>query len=307
MVHRAPVIPAILEHSAFSVTSISLRIRGERLAYTGQISGQRIQSALAFAFSDPCEASAEATCALPAPPSEDSLLWQTVPAELEGKPLKITFAHGRYASYFKCSAAEFWIDASGNSAELTRFAGDPSVWLFGPMLILALARRHVFCLHGSAVLAPFGALVIVGASGAGKSTLASAARPNRLCDDISPLSWRDGALTLLPQFPQLKLAGPDVVPEAVPLRGILHLHAAVEAQGQSIRALTGHELHRQLLAHTVASRLFTSQDCQHWWEALSQWCKSLEACAFALRPAHDAQAPDRAMIEALNAVATLIR
>lgn len=295
------MIPAILEHNASSVTPISLRIRGVQNAFSGAISGQRIHSALAFAFSQPCDGMQVST-----PPMEPGLAWRPVLAELEGKTLAMVLAHGRQASYFRTAEAEFWVDAGGNTAELTRCAGDPSVWLFGPMLILALARRAIFCLHSSAVQHSAGALILVGASGAGKSTLAGARATERLCDDISPMTLQHGALITLPQFPQLKLARPDVVPDLVPVAGLIYLQPAIPAQAERLAPMSAAEVHRRLLAHTVASRLFTAQDTQRWWQAIAQWCPHLVGRSFMLRPRHDAHTPDRAMLNALDSVAALL-
>lgn len=274
--------------------SISLRIRGVQAAFSGQIAGQRIQSALAFAFSRPCQFTEVSL-----PSTERELAWQNAQAELEGRRIVFAFAHSPHASYFRSEEADFWIDAQGNNAELTRCKGDPHVWLFGPLLILALARRGIFCLHASAVQLPIGAIVLLGASGAGKSTFARAMASARLCDDISPLSFVDHQLLLLPQFPQLKLERPDTVPESAKLVALLYLQAAIAMQPECISAMTAGELHHQLLAHTVASRLFTANDCQRWWHAIARWCTSLETQSYRLRPAYDASAPDRAMLAAL--------
>lgn len=294
------MIPAILERNASNVQAISLRIRGVQSNYTGQLAGQRIQSTLAFAFSQPCEALKQYT-----PPAEHDLVWQAGRAELEGRPLEIVLAHGVHASYFRSAEAEFWVDVDGNTAELTRCNGDPLVWLFGPMLILALARRGIFCLHSSAVQLPAGALVLIGASGAGKSTFARTDTAARLCDDISPVAHQGDRLVVLPQFPQLKLGHSDPVPETAQIAGLLYLQAAIADQPQSIAPMASSELHRQLLAHTVASRLFTPSDCQRWWGAIAKWLAQLDGRAFTLRPTYDAQAPDRAMLAALNSVVSL--
>lgn len=302
------MIPAILEHSASSVQPISLRIRGVSTSFSGQISGQRIISALAFAFSRPLKSVVDDAFY---PASEENLHWQPGYAELEGRALSISVAHGTHASYFKSAAAEFWVAANGDCAELTRCEGEATVWLFGPMLILALAHRQIFCLHASAATSADGALVLIGASGAGKSTFAAAAlratAATRLCDDISPIGWLDNTFCLLPQFPQLKLVNPDSVPESVRLKALVYLQAASAGHSAQITPLTGNALHRQLLGHTVGSRLFRPRDCQAWWAVVAQWCSWLEGRAFVLRPAYNAQTPDRAMLEALSALTPLLR
>ena len=101
----------------------------------------------------------------------------------------------------------------------------------GPMLIIALAAKGVFCLHSSAVLVRGCAFVFLGDSGTGKSTLASylANRDetgHRIADDILPIMAKSDGTMALPRFPQLKLPanqqiGPDIPDQISVFGGIV--------------------------------------------------------------------------------------
>lgn len=141
--------------------------------------------------------------------------------------------------------------------------------LLGPVLLLALAQRGIFCLHAGAVAAGARAVAFAGASGAGKSTLAAALarRPpfRRLADDLLPVALEAGGAVALPHFPQLKLpaaeqpAGED---ERLELAAVYLL--AAEAKGGADAGLAqvascdlaGRRGALALVAQTAAARLF---------------------------------------------------
>lgn len=83
--------------------------------------------------------------------------------------------------------------------------------VLGPVLLLALALKGIYCLHGSAVTFGDGtAVAFLGSSGAGKSTLGlflggnPASLWKSVADDVIALTLIDGRPFLLPDFPQLK-------------------------------------------------------------------------------------------------------
>jgi hypothetical protein len=249
-----------------------------------------------------------------------SRVWPTqhsghIQAELEGRVLSFQLTHNSDCSFFETDAAAFWVDAEGNNAELMRCQADPEIWLFGPMLVLALARRGIYCLHASAYQQVSSARVLVGRSGSGKSTVASAiqlsaqtnvdAAPSvrRLCDDITPIRWQDGALQVLPQFPQLKLRQADWdLPQTLPLTSLVQLKRAQQGKAGNAQPMDASARYFALLQHTVATRLFSEADTRAWWQQLPKMAAALAQNSFVLRAQHDAQAPERAMLAALQAL-----
>lgn len=160
--------------------------------------------------------------------------------------------------------------------------------LVGPVLVLALALRGVWCLHASAVAEPEragagggSAVAFLGPSGAGKSTLAerlsAASVPwRRLADDVLPWRPAAGGAVSLPRFPQLKLP-PDrqpgaAIPAPVPLRAVYVLERPAGPGGGAslrIREISRRDAALALVRHTVGARLFDR-------ELLA---RHLEACA----------------------------
>lgn len=139
----------------------------------------------------------------------------------------------------------------------------------GAPLVLALALRQTFCLHGSAVTLDNRFVLFVGESGAGKSTLAAhlarkgGEQQQRVIDDTLPVRFeKDGCLLTMPHFPQLKIAANEqpvhLVPEIEKLHAIYvlrHQDSAV-SNGLSISDLPDREAAVMLIQHTVGSRLF---------------------------------------------------
>jgi hypothetical protein len=306
---------------------LQLRQRGAELTRTALIAGQHVSlSCSTSAANDAITAGVYQcrrfdSCAPDVGSDATSdRIWPTqhshhIQAELEGRALSFQLTHHSDCSYFETDAAAFWVDAEGNNAELVRCHADPEIWLFGPMLVLALARRGIYCLHASAYQQGSSARVIVGRSGSGKSTVAraiqlskqvfmgAASSLRRLCDDITPIQWQDGALQILPQFPQLKLHQADCgLPQALPLTSLVRLSRAQQGIAGNAELMDASARYFALLQHTVATRLFSEADTRAWWQQLPKMAAALTQNSFALRAEHDAQAPERAMLAALQAL-----
>ena len=155
--------------------------------------------------------------------------------------------------------------------------------VLGPVLILALALRDVFCLHASAVAYGNRAAVFLGDSGAGKSTLAArlAAESGfqRLADDVLPVTPLDGGRAL-PGFPQLALP-PDQQPSYGDPRGtalgaLFFLDSGGEERTQASSLPAARAL-AALLRQTVASRIFAPDLLQRQFETLSDLADTLPA------------------------------
>lgn len=291
---------------------LRLSVAGHPQTYSGSIAGQRTLSSLACAHLAAGE-SAEAHTAFIGEyvelPSIDGIVHVVINAELEAQPVSLQALHTQQRSYFTSHTAAFWVDADGHLAALTRCTRDPVPWLFGPVLILALARLGIYCLHASAFLEGNTASVFVGHSGAGKSCLARAASSRqgtqRLCDDITPITLRAGKLFVLPQFPQLKLTAPDQnLPESVPLKRLVVLRAAQAGHVEHHQALSDREIFAALTHHTVATRLYSENDTRAWWQMLPQLIAALDV-ARAIQPRFDTHAPEHAMLAALDALDAL--
>lgn len=130
--------------------------------------------------------------------------------------------------------------------------------LLGPVLLLLLASRGIFCLHASAVSIAGQAVVFIGESGQGKSTLASVNLPadwSRLTDDITPVQIKDDGVYLLTDFPQLKLSSQTISSVPSRLSAVFQLGATTEQMICEPLALQ----QTVLLAarHTAASRVFS--------------------------------------------------
>jgi hypothetical protein len=235
-----------------------------------------------------------------------------VQAELEGQAIALKLWHQGQSGLVQAVAfdAQLQLDYQHSAAHLHATGRvNVSVWLFGPALILLLARRRIFCLHASAIRMGEGALLLLGESGAGKSTMARAAGGARLCDDISPIQIvqanqpspfsskaRDRTSVdcgyLLPQFPQLKLIDQNPnLPARVPICGIVFLRPPEPTQDCVLVSDQKTAL-RRLLAHTVATRLFPAED-----SATLLPCLALLAAntpCFSAAQARNAVAPEQA-------------
>lgn len=165
--------------------------------------------------------------------------------------------------------ATYWISLDGGQiaeveVDLQTAFDTRATAALGAPLILALARRGIFCIHAS--VAAFGDRLVafVGESGAGKSTLAryldEAGKPGwrRIIDDTLPLApVGDGPLQALPHFPQLKLPDEQQPSRLVPERSALSaIYLLGEDAEVSIVPTRPAAAAVALAAQTVASRLF---------------------------------------------------
>ena len=135
--------------------------------------------------------------------------------------------------------------------------------LIGPALSLALAFRHIYCLHAGSVTVAGSAVAFCGRSGTGKSTIAAMTADgwNRITDDILPLSMGTVNAIGMPHYPQYKLPVSQHYPGSdageLPIRAAF----ALDPQPAAINEIACYRLTRAegaatLARHTVASRLF---------------------------------------------------
>ena len=159
--------------------------------------------------------------------------------------------------------------------------GQRAAWIHGPALCSALAHQGIFCLHGSAVLAPWGVVAFLGESGAGKSTLAGLLADldwPRVADDVFPilssarpyareptdnLQRSDQEIRVSPEMAHLGLPIPQrqaiaSLPSTLPLTQICVLKPQDTSEKVHGRALSPSESMAKLLGQTIAVNLFES-------------------------------------------------
>jgi hypothetical protein len=128
--------------------------------------------------------------------------------------------------FMEAAPGEFRLDApsagrftvtGGHHIAVEPLAGvDPGavrLFLLGTAIGVVLHQRHVLPLHGAAVRADDGFVLVLGASGAGKSSLAAALVRRGWpagSDDICAVSVVDGTPMLQPGYPEAKV-WPDVL------------------------------------------------------------------------------------------------
>lgn len=303
-----PAIPAIQARNSSKKTfwaprvSITLHVVGLAQSYIGNISGQQTSSSLACSFLSAEKPKRAATIAQGVLDSIEQSHATEIDAELNGLPTRLSVTHDAEGSAITSDATQLFVAQNGELAVLQmpqplalECLERQRTWLFGPALILALARHRVYCLHASSIAINGRAYVLIGRSGVGKSTLAKAAS-QPLTDDISPI----GDMELLPHFPQLKLkneAYPNVA-ERYQLGGFVHVTRA-ESDLENLSGMDAPTLMRLLLSHTIASKLFrTDELAPHF-----RWCAKLaekyQASSAVLSPAYRQNAPQTAAASAL--------
>lgn len=131
-----------------------------------------------------------------------------LPPEADDRPMWTT----RNDIYFRfpdvgkiqiSSGSEIVIDTAGVD---DRVAG---LFVVGPAMGAVLHQRGLLVLHGSAVVVSGGVVAFLGYSGWGKSTMAAAMVKlgnAGFCDDLVPVSLSNGAPSVSPGYPFLKLA-----------------------------------------------------------------------------------------------------
>lgn len=139
--------------------------------------------------------------------------------------------------------------------------------LLGPVLILNLAMNQVFCLHASAFLLQGKVFILMGESGTGKSTIArfmdDQPGVQRIADDILPLKIIDDNLTVLPNFPQLKLASNDQYKGDVIATESILLFTQKSNDETELTSIDTFETIKSLVKHTVATKLFAKDELQN--------------------------------------------
>lgn len=173
--------------------------------------------------------------------------------------------------------ASYWIASDGSQIQQTSHGPDCTPALLtqtalGAPLVLALALRQTFCLHGSAVSTGGRLVLFIGESGDGKSTLATylareaSGQWQRIIDDTLPVRYSEGeAFVAMPHFPQLKVPAAEqpvyLVPEAMDLGAVYVLGPQDPALSHEVvtHELSDSEATMALIQHTVGSRLFSSE------------------------------------------------
>lgn len=139
--------------------------------------------------------------------------------------------------------------------------------LLGPVLILNLAMNKVFCLHASAFLLKGKVFILMGNSGTGKSTIArfmnNHAKVQRIADDMLPLKIVDGNLTVLPNFPQLKLATNEQYNGDAIVTETILLFAQKSKNETELTSIDSFDAIKSLIRHSVATKLFAKGELQN--------------------------------------------
>lgn len=256
---RKRPITGSTEAQALQIVDLT-RDRGDQ--HHGRLAGIEVESELPFFLLQPrAGARVRAGCPAqwPAPAA-----FATVSGVLLDRPIELQLAHtdqGSWLSFTDGSMLE--VDKAGSLIRIHAAGTELELLVFGPALILALARRGIYCVHASAFISPRQQRpwLALAASGTGKSTLARcvlAAGGTRLADDLCALRLIEGRLQLLPRFPQLKLAAalhwPQTATAAVEITGLAQLARGPRCRVQPIPDALALAL--LVVHHTVASRLF---------------------------------------------------
>jgi hypothetical protein len=310
-----PVTPATLVRNSPSkhhAHLIKLQVSDAPLSFSGQICGIQVQSSIACG--DYLQACSAATIQNPlqldAP--EDS---HPVFAELNGHLVELRCAHqNSHTSIYQHQKLRGLVESVTEGFEhavQNVYLHGPDLnlsaqrdWLFGPLLLLALARLGTFALHASAIRLPDQnqSVLVFGRSGAGKSTFARQFG-TRLCDDIAPINAQ--SMKLKPQFPQLKLEnfGNAHVQSEAPIRALICLES--ERGELQIDRMDAKQLFHALLAHTVAARLFNADDSRAHLQWLSRMSEQFATRAFKLRLPHTPEQPGASAQLALQQILEL--
>ena len=178
--------------------------------------------------------------------------------------------------------------------------------ILGPALVLALALRGVWCLHGSAATCRDRMFVFLGESGQGKSTLAAYLSHQSgwrlVADDILPVQTAADTLYALPHYPQLKLppaAQPGAaLPEQLPVKTIVVLNPVGPEQEPALKRIPLNQSVPALIGHTAGTRLFSPVLLQKHLEFSVQAAGKVEAYRLTYPHNRDALRIVQALLEA---------
>jgi hypothetical protein len=170
------------------------------------------------------------------------------------------------SSYFlQCDDEQYTLNK--NCVEATTTSDIDMTVLLGPVLILNLAINSVFCLHASAFILNNKIFILMADSGTGKSTIArfidKQANCQRIADDILPLKFNNNRLTILPNFPQLKLNQEQQYKgESLQLETVL-LFAEKSKQETRFKLIDTFTSIKKLIKHSVATKIFASNELKN--------------------------------------------
>lgn len=139
--------------------------------------------------------------------------------------------------------------------------------LMGPVFILQLAQNKVFCLHASAFVIASTCYVLMADSGTGKSTIARYIHQNkignRIADDIVPIKIINDKITLLPNFPQLKLSQEQQYLGENICQNTVLLFAQKSNTKTKLLKIGNFVTLKKLIKHSVASKLFSDNELRN--------------------------------------------
>lgn len=169
--------------------------------------------------------------------------------------------------------------------------------LSGPVLALNLALNNVFCLHASAFMIKKTLFVFMANSGTGKSTIAryigNKENCRRIADDILPVRINNNItgtqVEILPCFPQLKLQS-DQQYSGCNISGRIILLFAQKSDTETMLEETdSFNGIKQLIKHSVATRLYSSAELQNHLQFCHQLANQLKAYSVSYQ--HNAESP----------------
>jgi hypothetical protein len=160
--------------------------------------------------------------------------------------------------------------------------------LIGPILILNLALNNTFCLHASAFLLNEKIFILMANSGTGKSTIAryieEKSKGVRIADDIVPIEIRNNKITVLPDFPQLKLPTEQQYQGKPLQKKVILLFARKTLKQTKTHQIDTFVALKKIIKHSVATKLFAPQELKNHLDFCFQ--VSQKAIAYQIEYAH---------------------
>jgi len=107
----------------------------------------------------------------------------------------------------------------------------------------------------------------MGDSGTGKSTIARYMNEmsgcERIADDILPMKIVDNQLTVLPNFPQLKLSPDEQYQGDSIVKETILLFAEKSNEETQLKSIENFESLKKVVSHSVATKLFAKDELQN--------------------------------------------